>query len=388
MEIIAQDNRYGDENCAFEQVYQSLNLSAKLKKHAEDFVVEENITVDFSGDGEHCWLYIKKRGCNTDWVAQQLASFCGVKKMAVSYAGLKDRNALTSQWFSVHLPGLPTPDWCDFESAFNSHAQARAQTCAQARVPAGAVQEENIQVLQSFRHNKKLQRGALKSNSFSLTLRELSNTSDETFELLTQRCEEISARGVPNYFGPQRFGRSYSNLGQAKKLFTSKGFRLSRHKRSMYLSAARSWLFNCILSERVKCHVWDKRLPGDVFMLNGRSACFKDESADNEVSSLITRLESNEIHPTAVLWGEGDTMVSADAAELELQVINRFPVYRDGLIAARLQSQRRACRVVPEQLQSGRQGDDFVISFILPSGSYATAVLAEIFTELVQQADD
>jgi tRNA pseudouridine13 synthase len=346
---------------SFARVYQSLNLSANLKTLAEDFIVEEHIPVQFSGEGEHCWIYIEKRGCNTDWLAQQLADYCGVKKMEVAYAGLKDRHALTSQWFSVQLPGKPTPDWVDFESRFESGFEG-----------------ENIRVLQCFRHNRKLQRGALKSNAFKITLRELSHTSDETFELLKQRCQLIAQNGVPNYFGPQRFGHNYNNLEQAARFFSKPGYKLPKQKRSIYLSAARSWLFNCILSERINLHVWNKGLPGDVFMLDGKSACFKDDGTD----ALDDRLANNEIHPTAILWGEGDVMVSSDAAELESRIIEQFPVFRDGLIAARLQAQRRSCRVVPDQFYSCRQADNFIVSFSLPAGSYATSVLAEIFSQL------
>ncbi len=358
-----------DKDYSFERVYQSLNISAKIKSQPEDFIVEENISVEFSGEGEHCWLYIKKRECNTDWVAQQLASYCNVKKLAVAYAGLKDRHAVTSQWFSVQLPGKPTPDWTEFESSFSAAASAPGSN-------------ENIQVLQCFRHNRKLQRGALKSNTFKITLSELSDTGEKAFELLTQRCDDIANNGVPNYFGAQRFGRGYNNLDQATKLFSRPRYRLARHKRSLYLSAARSWLFNCILSERIKQGVWNIRLPGDVFMLDGKSACFKDDRADGAADELNQRLESNEIHPTAILWGEGDTMTTSLAAELESQIIDQFHVYRDGLISARLQAKRRACRVVPGQLKGCRKGDDFVVSFTLPSGSYATMVLAEIFSEL------
>lgn len=374
MNELVQDKTILDKDYSFSRVYQPLNLSAKLKSKAEDFIVKENISVDFSGEGEHCWLYIKKRGCNTDWVAQQLAKYCGVKQMAVSYAGLKDRHAVTSQWFSVQLPGLPTPDWSAFESTFLSDDSST----------------ENIQVLECYRHNRKLQRGALKSNTFTVTLRELSDTSDEIFERLNQRCEIIGMNGVPNYFGPQRFGRNYSNLDQAVKLFSNPRLRLTRQKRGMYLSAARSWLFNLILSERVNRNIWDKRLPGDVFMLDGKSACFKDdageqlsdEQIDEQSRCLDVRLERNEIHPTAILWGEGDNMVTSDSAELEGQVIDQVPIYRDGLISARVKSQRRACRVMPGQFESHQQGNDFVVSFSLPSGSYATMVLAEIFSEL------
>ena len=356
-----------DKEYSFQRVYQPLNITARLKSQADDFVVEENIALEFSGDGEHCWLYIKKRGCNTDWVAQRLAAYCDVKKMAVAYAGLKDRHAVTSQWFSVQLPGKPTPDWQEFESSFTSSAS-----------------DENVQVLQSFRHNRKLQRGALKSNTFKITLRELSDSSESMFDSLTQRCAEIAKYGVPNYFGAQRFGRNYSNLEQAEKLFARPRYKLAKHKRSLYLSAARSWMFNHILSDRIKQGVWNSRLPGDVFMLNAKSACFKDEA--NMVDELNQRLSHNEINPTAILWGEGDVMVSSQAAELEAAVIERFPVFRDGLIAARLQAQRRSCRLIPEQMGCSQLGKDLVVSFTLPAGSYATMVLAEIFSEL-QQAD-
>jgi tRNA pseudouridine13 synthase len=354
-----------DKDYSFQRVYQSLNISAKIKSQADDFIVEENMDIEFSGEGEHCWIYIKKRECNTDWVAQQLAKYCGVKKLAVAYAGLKDRHALTSQWFSVQLPGKPTPDWAEFESSFSTPES-----------------DESVRVLQCFRHNRKLQRGALKSNTFKITLRELSDTSEKCFDLLTQRCDEIAGNGVPNYFGPQRFGRAYNNLEQATKLFSNPRYKLAKHKRGLYLSAARSWLFNSILSERISNKVWNSRLPGDVYMLDGKSACFKDELNGDAVDELNQRLERNEIHPTAILWGEGDAMVALQAAEMEAEIIDQFPVYRDGLIAARLKSQRRACRVIPRQLECSRLEHDFEVSFTLPAGSYATMVLAEIFSDL------
>jgi tRNA pseudouridine13 synthase len=352
-----------DKKYSIERVYQPLAISAKLKSVPEDFIVEENIPLEFSGVGEHCWLYIRKRGCNTDWIAQQLAAYCGVKKMAVAYAGLKDRHALTSQWFSVQLPGKPMPEWKEFEAYFSDP-------------------DESVEVSKCFRHSRKLQRGALKSNTFRITLRELSDSSEIMFDALKLRCEKIAEGGVPNYFGIQRFGRNYNNLLQAEKLFARPRYKLARHKRGLYLSAARSWLFNRILSERVRQGIWNTRLPGDVFMLNAKSACFRDVAGTAE--ELKQRLSHNEINPTAVMWGEGDSMVTSQAAELESAVIDQFPLFRDGLIAARLQAQRRSCRVIPEQVTCTRSGDDFVMSFTLPAGSYATMVLAEIFPELYE----
>ncbi|HEB81476.1 MAG TPA: tRNA pseudouridine(13) synthase TruD [Gammaproteobacteria bacterium] len=343
------------------KVYQPLNLAAKIKSRPEDFIVREEIAIDFSGEGEHCWIYLEKRLSNTDYVAQQLARFCDVKSHAVAYAGLKDRHALTSQWFSVHMPGRETPDWAVFEQRFNENDRG-----------------ESVRILESRRHNKKLQRGALKKNGFELTCRELSDTSDNRFAALDERCRMIAANGVANYFGPQRFGRDYGNLEQAAKMFRNSRRRLPRHKRSLYLSAARSWLFNRIVSQRVEQGVWNRRLPGDVFMLAGKSACFRDDGSE----ALQHRLENNDIHPTAALWGEGDSMVSGTAAELEREIIDRFPVYRDGLVCARVQAARRACRLLPEGMSGRRAENDYIINFSLPAGSYATEVLAEIFSEL------
>jgi tRNA pseudouridine13 synthase len=365
-----------DKDYSFLRVYQSLNLTATIKSSADDFIVEENMSIEMSGEGEHCWIYLKKCHCNTDWIAEQLAKYCGVKRMAVSYAGLKDRRAVTSQWFSVQLPGLPTPDWCDFETSFAENT-------------VGSNNQESVKILQCFRHNKKLQRGALNSNSFSITVRDLSDTSDEVFERLSQRCQSIAEQGVPNYFGLQRFGRSHNNLDQAIKMFSNPRYRLAKSKRGMYLSAARSWMFNCILSERIDRDVWNSRLVGDVFMLDGKSACFKDDinmqgdmHEDMKQQTINQRLIQNEIHPTAVLWGEGDAMVTADAEELESSIIAQYPVYRDGLVAARVQAQRRSCRVVPRDVDFSRQKDDCVITFTLPPGCYATVVLDEIFSQL------
>lgn len=365
MKIVVPENALPEKEYTFARVYQSLDVSAKLKVRAEDFVVEEYVPIEFSQEGEHCWLYIKKQGCNTDWLAQRLAVYCGVKKMAVAYAGLKDRHAVTSQWFSVQLPGKPTPNWADFESEINSMNG-----------------EERVQVLKSVRHNRKLQRGALKHNFFKIILRDLSDNSDEKIALLTERCQLISREGVPNYFGAQRFGRNYNNLAQSTKLFSISGLRLPRHKRSIYLSTARSWLFNCILSERIQRQLWNKRLSGDVFMLDGKSACFKDDGDEG----INQRLIDGEIHPTAPLWGEGDQMVTDDVLTLENQIINQFLIYKDGLMSARLQIQRRACRVIPKQLEACKEGDDFIVSFSLPAGCYATMVLAEIFSELVERS--
>ncbi len=370
-DILLPDEKY---TFSFNRVYKNLPLGATFKQAPEDFIVEEHIPFSLTGEGEHCWLYIKKRLLNTDDVAQKLAKFAGVKSLAIGYAGLKDKYALTSQWFSVQLPGRESPDWSQLES-------------------------DQLQVLASTRHSRKLQRGALSHNCFSIRLRDVSALEDgvDCFALLDQRCKEISISGVPNYFGRQRFGRGLNNLNAAIEMFagTERGHkaapgsgsggktrhssrgrtkRISRHQRSLYLSSARSWIFNHILSLRVEQGTWNQRLPGDVFMLDAKSGCFIDDGD----TLLDTRLQHFEIHPTAVLWGDGDTMSIADCRQLEQFVVDHFPEFRDGLIAARVEAKRRALRLRVVNLDGRQQGDDYLLDFQLPPGTYATVVLDEL----------
>jgi len=327
------------------RAYGSLDIKADFKTCPEDFVVEEYLPFSLSGEGEHVWLYVQKRGCNTDWLAGVLAKHAGIQPRSVGYAGLKDRHGVTSQWFSVHLPGLPGPDWKQLES-------------------------DEISILENIRHSRKLQRGALKENHFHITLRNVTGP----LKLLNERCKLIARQGVPNYFGEQRFGFGLGNIKYAESMFLKPGKRISRHKRSLYLSAARSWIFNNILCERISNKTWNRHLQGDVFMLDGKSACFIDDGSDD----LESRIGCLEIHPTAVLWGSGVSMSQHENADLEKTIIDEWPVFRDGLIHVGVQQQRRALRFVPRDMVCGAEGGVFTLSFKLQAGSYATALLREL----------
>lgn len=349
-----------EKNIKFNRAFESLPVYGEFKKKPEDFVVTEHLPFSLSGEGEHCWVQIQKQCLNTDDVAQRLAGFANVKPVAIGYAGLKDRQGITTQWFSVQLPGKKTPDW-------------------------RAIESEQLQILESRRHSRKLQRGALSHNSFSIRLRNVTSIQSSTscFDLLSQRCEQINEEGVPNYFGPQRFGRDKNNLDKAMVMLKpeegrckrSKSRRYSRHTRGLLLSAARSWMFNHILSRRIAESNWNRCITGDVFMLNGKSACFRDDSS---ASTLERRLAAGEIHPTSCLWGEGENLAEGDCLALEMDVINRFPVFRDGLIAARAKHMRRALRVIPEKIHIEQHEGDIVLRFDLPAGAYATMVLDEL----------
>lgn len=320
-------------------------LRAVLRASPEDFRVDEVLGYAADGEGEHVLLTVQKRGANTDWVAGQLARFAGVKPLAVGYAGLKDRHALTTQAFSVQLAGTPEPDWSTFPL-------------------------DEVQVLASARHRRKLKRGALAGNRFVLVLRQVQGDRDAAEDVL----RAIAGRGVPNYFGEQRFGHGGSNVERARAMFG--GRRVDRKTRSMLLSAARSHLFNAVLAGRVREDTWDRGLPGEVWSLAGSRSWFGPEPFD---AALAERLARGDIHPSGPLWGRGDPPTTDDAGRRERAVAEAEPALVQGLADAGMDQERRPLRLLPREL-TWRWLDDAAleVAFELPAGSYATVVLREL----------
>lgn len=320
-------------------------LTARMRVAPEDFQVEEILGYDADGAGEHALLWVEKRGANTDWVARELARFAGVPPVAVGYAGMKDRHAVTRQAFSVQLAGKPDPDWSAFP-----HAE--------------------VNVLAATRHSRKLKRGALRGNRFVLVLREVQGDRAVAEAVLTQ----IRTRGVPNYFGEQRFGREGGNVAQARAMFG--GRRVDRDKRSMLLSAARSQIFNNVLAARVEGAAWDAPLPGDIWSLAGSRSWFGPEPF---TPALAERLARADIHPSGPLWGQGEPPTTDQAGVIEREVAARDADLVAGLVAAKMDQERRALRMLPAELRWRWLADGALeVSFALPAGAYATVVLREL----------
>jgi len=314
----------------------------------EDFVVEERLGYSASGEGEHAFLEIRKRNTNTVDLARSIAKLCGIRQVDVGYAGLKDRVAVTTQAFSVHLPGKPDPDWT-------------------------ILADEDIEVLSVARHNRKIRRGSLRGNAFRLRLREV--LADR--ELLEQRLASIAAQGVPNYFGSQRFGHDGANLRRVHLLLTGELRKMKREQKGILLSAARSQLFNQVLATRVEAGNWDKVIGGDVLLLEGSGRQFIAETVDDE---LIQRAAEFDIHPSGPLPGRAcRTLVpEGEAAWLETQALRDWADWIDGLARLGVDADRRALRLRVDELAWEWDGDDLLLSFALQSGSYATVVVREL----------
>ena len=325
--------------------YGSPKSSGKIKSCPDDFIVEEVLSFQPEGEGEHVFLQIQKKAENTEYIARLLARFAGVRQRDIGYAGLKDRHGKTTQWFSVWLPGKDEPDWKQMET-------------------------ENINVLQSIRHARKLKRGVLASNYFQLIIRDWAGDRQQ----LEKQLQAIKQKGFPNYFGSQRFGYQGQNVNKA--LAFLQGKKTKRELRSLYLSAIRSYLFNQILAKRVEAENWNQAISGDVFVLAKSNSYFKTGQIEEEI---IQRIQQGDIQPTAIMYGEGEMETSDEALAIEMEVINKNKNLADGLIKQGLSAGRRALNVIPDKLQWDVQtNSEFLLSFSLASGCYATSLLREI----------
>ncbi|MGE8121489.1 tRNA pseudouridine(13) synthase TruD [Pseudomonas fulva] len=320
--------------------------TAVLKAVAEDFQVDEVLDIPLSGQGEHLWLWVEKRELNTEEAARRLARAAGVPARAISYAGLKDRQALTRQWFSLHLPGKADPDLSRAEDA-------------------------NLRVLKQMRHQRKLQRGAHSSNGFTLRLTQLA----ADHQAVDARLAQLKANGVPNYFGTQRFGHAGGNVHDALAWAERQALPEQRNVRSRLLSAGRSYLFNQVLAARVADGSWASAQVGDLLAFTDSRSFFP--AAEAECAD--PRLAVLDLHPTGPLWGEGDSPASGRTRALENSVGAAQPALCQWLAKAGMDHERRILRLPIAGLTWHYPEPDILqLEFVLPAGCFATVVVREV----------
>lgn len=312
----------------FPRAYGELLGEAGFRSVNADFKVFEELGFVPSGEGEHVYLEIEKDGDNTAWIARQIAALAGVETRDIGYCGLKDRHAVTRQWFSVYLPKGAEPDWQMLET-------------------------DTLRVLNRARHKQKLRRGQHLCNRFSIWLRNV--TADHA--LLDQRLQLLLEQGVPNYFGPQRFGIDSGNLALAQRILVDQVKIKNRPKRQMAISAARSYLFNLVLAERVKRDCWRQLMPQETALKVAGQAL-----------------------PSGPLWGRGRAPVTGAAQALEAQVLADWQPWCEPLEFTGLNQDRRALVANLQDLNWLWDGNDIRLDFALGVGCYATSVIAELVT--------
>ncbi len=323
---------------------------ARFKVQPEDFVVEELLGFEPSGDGEHCLAWVEKRNLDSNTAAARLADAMGIRRRLVSHCGLKDRHAVTRQWFSLHMPGQASPD------------------------PA-ALESEGLRVLRITRNLRKLRRGIHLGNRFTIRLREPNFDA----ALAAQRWQVIVEKGAPNFFGVQRFGNEGQNVAKAQAMFRGEFTPGDRLLRGLLLSAARSHLFNAVVAGRMDDGTWEKPLDGEVFGFADNGTILLPE---NQRGDEVARFENGIVELTAPLWGIGELQSVNEVRKLEQELLAGFSDLTVGLGAFGLRQERRVMRLRPlDSVFEVMANGDLQIRFDLPKGTYATTLLREL-TEL------
>ena len=327
----------------FSKAYATLDITADFKLLAEDFCVDEELSFEPSGEGEHVFIQLKKTAFTTDNIVSALSRRLKLDKRDIGYSGLKDKQAVTTQWLSFAWP------------------------VKEAIPELGAYSWE---VLQSHRHLRKLKRGVHKHNRFFIRLKNICGD----LQLLEQRLQLLAQQGVPNYFGLQRFGHGGANVQKAEDLF-QKRFKCKKFQRGLYYSSARSFLFNHYLHQRVLAGNWDVAVEGDCFQLQGTQSLFGPEPICDKIAQ---RIKNNDIHLVGPLIGLGQSRLEFQALVFENAIKEQFPLLVQGLIDSGVKQNLRALRLIPEQMQWQFRDDCCEIEFTLPPGAFATAVLHEL----------
>lgn len=317
---------------------------AVMRSSPADFCVDEELGFEPDGQGEHLLLQIEKTGLTTPQAAAVLAQCAGLARRQVSWSGLKDRNAVTTQWLSLHMPGAGLPE----------------------SVAPGTQPAEGLRVLRAGFHGRKLRPGTHRGNRFRIHLRDLHTAPAE----LEAGLSRLAAHGAPNYFGAQRFGHHGANLDLTVR-------RRGRQARGMHLSALRAQLFNAVLDARVRAGNWCQVLPGDALQFADGHSFFVAETPD---ATLQARVDRGELHVTGPLHGQGDPLSQGPVRDLEAQVIAEFPAARDILEKAGMKPARRALRLFAEGLSWQLPADgEVTLEFRLRAGGFATSLLQELF---------
>ncbi|OOF88926.1 tRNA pseudouridine(13) synthase TruD [Rodentibacter ratti] len=317
--------------------------TALLKQQCADFVVKEDLGYEMSGEGEFVALKVRKTGCNTLFVGEKLAKFAGVSERNMGYAGLKDRQAITEQWFCLQMPGQDTPDFSRFEL-------------------------EGVEILAVTRHHRKIRTGSLQGNHFEILLRDTQETDE-----LKARLNFVENVGFPNYFTEQRFGRDGHNLTQALRWAKGEIKVKDRKKRSFYLSAARSEIFNLVVAARIEQDLAQQVLPNDIVQLNGSHSWFKaDETED--LAALQVRLNQQDILLTAPLIGEENLV----ASEIENTIVEQHNAFSPLMKQEKMKAARRPLLMRAQDFQWQFVEEGLKLFFYLPAGSYATALIREL----------
>lgn len=319
-------------------------IGGQLRVADDDFMVDEELPYAASGEGDHVFVHLEKRGLTTPMATQAIARALSINDRDIGVAGMKDRHAVTRQWIS-----LPPPITVD---------------------AARAVSVEGVTILDAIKHNHKLRTGHVRANRFRLRVRGASD-ADGARAIL----ERLAAPpGAPNWYGEQRFGRDGDNAARGRELLSGKRGRDRKQDRFL-ISSLQSELFNAWLVARLRDGLYATVVTGDVLhKVGGGMFTSEDAAVDSP------RLTAGELVVTGPMFGERMRRATGDAGAREDQILADAGLSHDSWHAVRqiAEGTRRDASIQVREVSVEREDGAVVVAFTLPGGAYATAVMREI----------
>ncbi len=351
--------------------YSHAPIPFHFRQSPRDFVVDEIPLYEFSGEGEHLVYHVRKKNLTTWQMLDLIAKHLNIRSRDIGYAGLKDKNAQTKQYISIHK---------QYEEKMESF------------------DKEGIKILSKTYHNNKIKMGHLRGNRFFIRLKKVNPTDAQK---ITQVLGNIKEYGMPNYFGFQRFGIEKNNYKLGEEiLFNGRKERNAKLKK-MYINAYQSHLFNLWLSSRLEKsklissfdpkEIIDllnmpeeiltnikkqkhpfKLLEGDVMMHYPNGRLFHYDMSEEEAE----RFTCKNVSPTGLLAGERAKRAVGMAHTIE----------KEFDFEAKIDGARRYAWIFPEDVEGKYREDEawYELHFTLPKGSYATVLVEEIAGREIQ----
>ena len=312
-----------------------------LRSVPADFQVDEVPLYLPSGEGEHLYIHVRKTGHTTAHVLRELGLQLGLRPQDIGVAGLKDRHAVTTQWLS-----LPNK--------------------AERRLPIFAL--EDVEILNVSRHANRLGMGHLKGNRFTVRVREAAGTA----AMAQATLDELTRLGIPNYFGPQRFGLGGLNAEEGLRVLRGESRLRDPAVRRFLVSSVQSLIFNRFLALRLERGLFAGLLTGDMAKKHDTGGVFEVQDAETE----SPRAERGEVSATGTLFGRKVKPLTQDAGLLEREALAAWNLTPEAFSSRK--GDRRIVRMFAQDVQLTPEEDGYTVSFSLPRGSFATSLLREL----------